>query len=36
MSFYSNVTEEDWNNLRKLADQQKNQRALDIKNRILY
>ena len=35
MSIYSNVTEEDLINLRKLADQQKNQRALKIKNRIL-
>ena len=35
MSIYSNVTEQDLINLRKLADQQKNQRALKIKNRIL-
>ena len=35
MSIYSNVTEQDMNNLRKLAEQQKNQRALKIKNRIL-
>ena len=35
MSIYSNVTEQDLNNLRKLADQQKNQRAERIKNRIL-
>ena len=35
MSIYSNVTEADLNNLRKLAEQQKNQRALKIKNRIL-
>ena len=35
MSIYSNVTEKDLDNLRKLADQQKNQRALKIKNRIL-
>ena len=35
MSVYSNVTENDLENLRKLADQQKNQRALKIKNRIL-
>ena len=35
MSIYSNVTEEDMINLRKLAEQQKNQRALKIKNRIL-
>ena len=35
MSFYSNVTEQDMINLRKLSDQQKEQRALKIKNRIL-
>ena len=35
MSIYSNVTEQDLDNLRKLADQQKNQRAPKIKNRIL-
>ena len=35
MSIYSNVAEEDMVNLRKLAEQQKNQRALKIKNRIL-
>ena len=35
MSIYSNVTEQDLDNLRKLADQQKEQRALKIKNRIL-
>ena len=35
MSIYSNVTEKDLDNLRKLAYQQKNQRALKIKNRIL-
>ena len=35
MSIYSNVTETDLENLRKLADQQKEQRALKIKNRIL-
>ena len=35
MSIYSNVTEEDLNNLHKLAEQQKEQRALKIKNRIL-
>ena len=35
MSIYSNVTEEDLINLRKLAEQQKEQRALKIKNRIL-
>ena len=33
MSIYSNVTEQDLNNLRKLAEQQENQRALKIKNR---
>ena len=35
MSIYSNVTEKDLENLRKLAEQQKNQRAEKIKNRIL-
>ena len=35
MSIYSNVTEKDLENLRKLAEQQKNQRALEIKKRIL-
>ena len=35
MSIYSNVTEEDLENLRKLAQQQKEQRAIKIKNRIL-
>ena len=35
MSIYSNVIEQDLINLRKLAEQQKNQRALKIKNRIL-
>ena len=35
MSIYSNVTEEDYLNLRKLAQQQKEERALKIKNRIL-
>ena len=35
MSIYSNVTEKDLDNLRKLAEQQKHQRALKIKNRIL-
>ena len=34
MSIYSNVTEQDMINLRKLAEQQKSQRALKIKNRI--
>ena len=35
MSIYSNVTEQDMINLRKVAEQQKEQRALKIKNRIL-
>ena len=35
MSNFSNVTEEELENLRKLAQQQKEQRALKIKNRIL-
>ena len=35
MSIYSNVTEEDLEKLRKLSDQQTNQRAEKIKNRIL-
>ena len=35
MSISSNVTEEDLINLRKLAEQQKQERALKIKNRIL-
>ena len=35
MSIYSNVIEQDLINLRKLAEQQKNQRAEKIKNRIL-
>ena len=35
MSIYSNVTEKDLYILRKLAEQQKNQRALKIKNRSL-
>ena len=35
MSIYSNVTEKDLDNLRELAEQQKNQRVLRIKNRIL-
>ena len=34
MSIYSIVTEQDLNNLRKLAEQQKEQRALKIKKRI--
>ena len=35
MSIYSNVTEQDLDNLRKLAQQQKEQRSVKIKNRIL-
>ena len=35
MSIYSNVTEQDLINLRKLAEQQKSQRAEKIKNRKL-
>ena len=35
MSIYSNVTEKNLDILRKLAEQQKEQRALKIKNRIL-
>ena len=35
MSIYSNVTGQDLDNLRKLAEQQKEQRAHKIKNRIL-
>ena len=35
MSIYSNVTEQDLDNLRKLAQQHKKQRARKIKNRIL-
>ena len=35
MSFCFNVTEQDLINLRKLAEQQKNQRNLKIKNIIL-
>ena len=35
MSIYSNVGEQDLDNLRNLAEQQKNERALKIKNRIL-
>ena len=35
MSIYSNVTEQDLINLRKFAEQQKNQRAEKLKNRIL-
>ena len=35
MSIYSNVSEKDLENLRKLADQQKNERELKIKNKVL-
>ena len=35
MSIYSNVTEQDLINLRKIAEQQKNQRTEKIENRIL-
>ena len=35
MSIYSNVTDKDLINLRKLPEQQKNQRALKIEKRIL-
>ena len=35
MSIYSNVSEQDLINLRKLAQQQKEQQRLKIKNRIL-
>ena len=35
MSIYSKVTEEDLIGLRKFAEQQKNERALKIKNRKL-
>ena len=35
MSIYPNATEEDMINLRKLAEQQKNQRAEKFKNRTL-
>ena len=35
MSIYSNVTEQDLDNLRKLAEQQKKQRAHKIKKRII-
>ena len=35
MSIYSNVTEQDLNNLRKLTEQQKEQRGLKIGNKIL-
>ena len=35
MRIYSNVTEQDLINLRKIAEQQKNEGAIKIKNRIL-
>ena len=35
MSIYSNVTEQDLTNLRKLAEQHKEQRAITIKKRTL-
>ena len=35
MSIYSNVSEQDLINLRKLAEHKKEQRALKIKNRIV-
>ena len=35
MSIHSNGTEQDLDNLRKIAEHQKNQQALEIKNRIL-
>ena len=35
MSIYSNVTEQDLINLRKLAEQQKNERALKFENNNL-
>ena len=35
MSIYSNVTQQDLINLCNLAEQQKNQRALRMKNRII-
>ena len=35
MSIYSNVTEQDLINLRKLSEQQKEQRALKVKNKIV-
>ena len=34
MSIYPNITEQDFINLAKLAEQQKNQRAINIKNKI--
>ena len=35
MTIYSNVAEQGFNNLRKLAEQQKEQRALKVRNRFL-
>ena len=35
MSIHSNVTEKDLVNLRKLAEQQKNERARKVQNKIL-
>ena len=35
MSFYPNVTKEDMNDIVELSEQQKNQRADKIENRIL-
>ena len=35
MKIYSNVAEQDLENLRKLAEQPKNQRAIKVKNIIL-
>ena len=35
MSLFDNVAEQDLINLRKLAEQQKNERTLEIKKRIL-
>ena len=34
MGIYSNVTEQDMNDLRKLAEQHKDQRALEIEKRF--
>ena len=35
MIFFSNISKQDLNNLRKSAEQQRNQRVEKIKNRIL-
>ena len=35
MSFFLNVTEQNWNKSGKLAEQQKSQRAITIKNKFL-